>query len=148
MADTGKTIALIKALAKVDPADIQESVEDWLDDHPEATTTVQDGSVTKAKLDSNLQSTVDDVSDLKSALNDIGLLDEMIMGTVQTISFDQSGNVSQITHSRNGAVVRTDVFTFGANAITEVRTLAATGESVTIVTNTTTLETTITHTAA
>lgn len=69
MADTGKTIALIKALAKVDPADIQESVEDWLDDHPEATTTVQDGSITKAKLDNNLQSTVDDVSDLKSAID-------------------------------------------------------------------------------
>lgn len=50
-----------------DPDKIAAAVDDWLDDHPEATTTVQDGSITKAKLDSNLQGTVDDVSDLKSA---------------------------------------------------------------------------------
>ena len=70
MADTGKTIGLIKALASVDPEVIQSSVEGWLDDHPEATTTVQDGSITKAKLDQNLQSTVDDVGDLKSAVTE------------------------------------------------------------------------------
>ena len=71
MADTGKTIGLIKALASVDPSEIQSSVEGWLDDHPEATTTVQDGSITKQKLDQNLQQTVDDVGDLKSAVTDI-----------------------------------------------------------------------------
>jgi len=62
------TLGAAVQLAK-DPATIKASVEDWLDDHPEATTTVQDGSITKAKLDSNLQSTVDDVTELKSALN-------------------------------------------------------------------------------
>lgn len=31
-------------------ADTRETVQDWLDDHPEATTTVQDGSITKTKL--------------------------------------------------------------------------------------------------
>ena len=50
-----------------DPEKIATAVSDWLDDHPEATTTVEDGSITKAKLDSNLQGTVDDVSDLKNA---------------------------------------------------------------------------------
>lgn len=79
MADTGKTIGLIKALASVDPEVIQSSVEGWLDDHPEATTTVQDGSITKAKLDQNLQSTVDDVGDLKSAMNDVKNLEEPVL---------------------------------------------------------------------
>lgn len=69
MADTGKTIGLIKALASVDPSAIQSSVDDWLDDHPEATTTVEDGAITKAKLDSSLQQTVDDVGDLKSQIS-------------------------------------------------------------------------------
>lgn len=57
---------LIQATAKdlVPPA-----VDEWLDDHPEATTTVEDGAITKAKLDSDLQETVDDVSSLKSAIN-------------------------------------------------------------------------------
>lgn len=55
------------------PTDAQtaDAVSAWLDDHPEATTTVQDGAITKAKLDSNLQGTVDDVDDLKSQLTDL-----------------------------------------------------------------------------
>ena len=97
---------------------------------------------------SRLSDKLSEVSDLKRAITDVNLLDEMIMGTVQTISFDQGGNVSRIVHSKNGAAVRTDVFTFGAGTITEVRTLAATGESVTITTNTATLETTVVYAAA
>ena len=58
--------ALSKKMA--DPDKIAAAVDDWLDDHPEATTTVQDGSITKAKLDSNLSGAIDDVSDLKNAL--------------------------------------------------------------------------------
>lgn len=64
----GAAIALIKKNKPTD-AQVESAVSDWLDDHPEATTTVQDGSITKAKLDENLQGTVDDVSDLKSAVN-------------------------------------------------------------------------------
>ena len=70
MADN-KLIPLIKALGQPSAADITAAVNDWLDDHPEATTTVEDGSITKAKLDSSLQGTVDDVADLKSALGDV-----------------------------------------------------------------------------
>lgn len=44
--------------------DLQDAVDTWLDDHPEATTTVEDGAITKAKLNSGLQGTVDDVDDL------------------------------------------------------------------------------------
>lgn len=55
MSDTGKIIALAKALGGgADPAVISQAVEDWLDDHPEATTTVQDGSITADKLASAL----------------------------------------------------------------------------------------------
>ena len=35
----------------ISPEVIADAVDDWLDDHPEATTTVADGSITKAKLD-------------------------------------------------------------------------------------------------
>ena len=72
MSDTGKIVALIKALsAKVDPSVIESAVSDWLDDHPEATTTVEDGSITKAKLDEDLQETVDDVSSLKTEITNV-----------------------------------------------------------------------------
>lgn len=83
----------------------------------------------------------EEIASLNSALT---LLEDVIPDTVQTIVFDSSGNVQRITHVRNSAAVRTDVFTFAASTITEVRTLA-TGESLTIVTNTDTLETTTTY---
>lgn len=86
----------------------------------------------------------DDVTELKSAF---ALFQENIPGTVQTIAFDSAGNVQSITHMEGITAVRTDVFTFAASTITEVRTLAS-GESLTIVTNTDTLETTTTYAAA
>ena len=96
---------------------------------------------------SELDSTKLDVaiSDLKSTTL---LQEETIPDTTQTISFDSSGNVSSIVH-KDGSnnTIRSDAFTFGANTITEVRTLY-TGETLTIVTNTTTLVTTVTYAAA
>ena len=70
-----------------------------------------------------------------------------INDTVQSIVFDSVGNVSTITHVRNNVMIREDEFAFGDGTITEVRTLN-TGETLTIVTNTTTLVTTVTYAAA
>lgn len=86
-----------------------------------------------------------EITGLKSA---ILLQEETIPDTTQTISFDSSGNVSSIVH-KDGSnnTIRSDAFTFGTNTITEVRTLY-TGETLTIVTNTTTLVTTVTYAAA
>lgn len=55
----GAVIALIKALGGVEPSAITSAVNDWLDDHPEATTTVQDGSITYAKLATALAALLD-----------------------------------------------------------------------------------------
>lgn len=59
--------ALLNKFKDNKPTDAQvaQAVDDYLDDHPEATTTVQDGAITYAKLDSNLKGSVDDVVDLK-----------------------------------------------------------------------------------
>lgn len=73
MSSTGKTIALIKAMG-LDPTLVEGAVEDWLDDHPEATTTVQDGAISRAKLDADLKAKTDAVPDLKSATNHINEL--------------------------------------------------------------------------
>ena len=86
------------------------------------------------------------VTELQDMYKKIELMESYIPDTVQTITFDQqTGNISQILHSRNNVAVRTDVFTFGSNSVTEVRTLD-TGESLTIDTNTATLVTTVTYT--
>ena len=87
---------------------------------------------------------IETASELSELRNTLSLLDDEIPDTVQTITFDQNGNVQSIAHSRSNVAVRTDVFTFAANSVTEVRTLS-TGQSLTIVTNLSTLETTITY---
>ena len=45
----------------IDPSVIEEAVSDWLDEHPEATTTVEDGSITRAKLADTLKADTDAV---------------------------------------------------------------------------------------
>ena len=104
----------------------------------------QAGEDTRATIPSDYTQLSDDVTELKSAF---ALFQENIPGTVQTIAFDSAGNIQSVTHRENNVVVRTDVFTFASSTITEVRTLAS-GESLTIVTNTETLETTTTYAAA
>lgn len=83
------------------------------------------------------------VGNLKSAMN---LLHDEIPTTVQTYVFTD-GSVSQVLHKSGNTTVRTDTFTYATNTITEVRKLN-TGESLTIVTNLQTLETTVTYAAA
>ena len=134
-------IAILES-GKLDPDKIKDAVDEWLDEHPEATTTVEDGSITYDKLHSSVTG---DIRWLKSITT---LQEENIPDTTQTITFDGNGNVSQIVHTDgNNVAIRTDVFTFAANSITEVRTLN-TGESLTIVTDTDTLTTTVTYAAA
>ena len=59
----GAVIALIKALGGADPSVIASAVDAWLDDHPEATTTVEDGSITSDKLASALAAAIDSIAD-------------------------------------------------------------------------------------
>ena len=75
------------------------------------------------------------------------LMADMLPGTTQEITFGADGNVQKITHKAGGVTEREDVFTFGTNTITETRTLD-TGDVLTIVTNTETLATSVTVTAA
>lgn len=67
------------------PTDAQASsaIASWLNQHPEATTTVQDESITEAKLANNLRENItnssESVSDLKSAIGE--LVCANLMGT-------------------------------------------------------------------
>ena len=65
--------ALLNKVKDNKPTDAQvaQAVDDYLDDHPEATTTVQDGAITYAKLDSNLKATIEDIP---STAADVGAI--------------------------------------------------------------------------
>lgn len=67
MAELGTVVALIKSMSGADPAVIEEAVADWLAAHPEATTTVQDGSITEAKLAQDVLADLAEVEELKEA---------------------------------------------------------------------------------
>lgn len=105
-------------------------------------------SVTGAAADA--KKTGDEISELNERLSDVKddlkLLSDEIPDTTQSYIFS-NGSVSQVTHSRNSVAIRTDTFTYGESTITEVRTLN-TGETLTIVTNLITLETTVIYSAA
>ena len=73
--------------------EIQTYVEDWLDDHPEATTTVEDGSITVGKLHPSLKKEVSRVVDTFEDLYDTTedevtvLEDNSYYGSGQTVTF-------------------------------------------------------------
>lgn len=75
------------------------------------------------------------------------LLGDSVENTTQAYTFDGSGNLAQVTHTRDNTAIRTDAFTYGEGTVTEVRTLN-TGETMTFVTTLATLATTITYAAA
>jgi poly(3-hydroxybutyrate) depolymerase len=85
---------------------ITDEVDDWLDDHPEATTTVEDGAVTLAKLADSVKehfALADDVDELKSALNVLtentdftGGVDYKVILSIDTGKWYRSSNYTTI----------------------------------------------------
>lgn len=88
--DTEDKTSVVRAINEVNShviSGIETAVDNWLDDHPDATTTVQDGSVTESKLSASLalktingyitpemfgavgDGVADDASELQSAIN-------------------------------------------------------------------------------
>ena len=52
----GTTYTFTVTNGDVDDAEIQAYIEDWLNDHPEATTTIEDGAITTSKLSEEVKS--------------------------------------------------------------------------------------------
>ena len=74
---------------------LTDDVNAWLDEHPEATTTVQDGAISYSKLNSSLKESVDDVAELKS---DVGNL-ESVSEDVNTKMGWRIGDMSNGTYT-------------------------------------------------
>lgn len=91
-------------------AAIADEVSDWLDAHPEATTTVEDGAITYAKLDASLQGSVDDVSSLKSALTQKTSIDATAKITGNREIVFASGKIDNTTSPVDTTVVADATF--------------------------------------
>lgn len=92
--------------------DVDESVQNWLDEHPEATTTVQDGSITYPKFSANLFSLlfkenaviVEDINNLvlvssKTYIlkNGTYMLSNAVTGTVDDVKIYGNGSIIKNT---------------------------------------------------
>ena len=94
--DFGTGIALIKGLGgKPTDEQVTTAVDAWLDAHPEATTTVEDGSISYAKLNSSLKGTVDDVGDLKTAIDDLSTATSLDVGKALSPKTVANGKVTE-----------------------------------------------------
>lgn len=71
---------------KVSPTLIEDAVENYLENHPESTTMVADGSITKAKLNQELQASIEDVSSLSEAIENKA--DAIVVDTDETGKHD------------------------------------------------------------
>ena len=128
-------------------SEIGDAVSAWLDENvPAGQTLVADKTLSIEGAAAEAQTTGEIISNMQIETK---LSAEDIPNTVQSFAYGLDGNVSTITHTSTESgvgVVRTDTFTYGTNSITEVRTLSS-GESLTIVTNTETLQVTVTYSA-
>ena len=82
------------------------------------------------------------LSEINTGTIEENLLRDELPGTSKTVTMDGNGNPTQIVHSDNGTTIRTDVLTWTASSVTEVRTLSS-GKYIEIVTNLETLAQTI-----
>ena len=103
------------------------------------TSTAQNRTWSAKKLDEEKQSLK---TQIVNGTIEENLLRSELPGTAVAVTFDSNDNPATITHSKNNVTIRTDVFTWGTDSVTEVRTLA-TGKKITIVTNLVTLAQTI-----
>ena len=102
MAELGTVVALIKSMGGADPAVIEQAVQEWLDDHPEATTTVQDGSITEAKLAQDVLADLAEVEELKEAIEQKPETKTTTETGVDLDLSDENGNV--ILELKNGHI--------------------------------------------
>lgn len=99
----GMVVALVKAFAPgADPAVIEQAVADWLDAHPEATTTVQDGSITEEKLASELAAKIGEIDTLSEAIKNQPEQRNTDASTADLDIVDPSGYV--IARLKNGHI--------------------------------------------
>lgn len=77
-----------------------------------------------------------------NSLEDL-LLQTSIKDTVVSVTKDSQDRVSSIVHKRNDLPIRTDVFSYSDNTITETRTLNGKDKTLTFTYNLSTLETVV-----
>ena len=138
--DADAEIALMKETSATEQENIDEAANEALSDIAEAKSAMLSEIEIAAEIVQTTGDSETAVMSQKATTTNIHLLNA-IKGTTQTVTFNSNGTVQTVTHKdSSGKTLRTDSFTYGTDTITETRTLAS-GETLTITTNTKTLTT-------
>lgn len=126
MAEAGKIVALAKAIAGsgIDPTVIEQTVADYLDAHPELITTVQDGSITEAKLASTVLAKLNLVPSLSDEI--VQLTDNLDAAFAKESA--SASPIVKITDGADGAPIENVSVTIGS-ASTSAR-IRVTGKNI------------------
>ena len=80
-------------------AQVGTAVNTWLTAHPEATTTVQDGAISRAKLNDDLKAKTDAVPELKSAITE--QTRNLITGSIKNASLESNGSIYRPSQNKS-----------------------------------------------
>lgn len=119
--DKGDVVGAINEVYDQFTGGIAEAVSNWMDEHPDVTTTVEDGSITKAKLDAALKTTIDSIGGLA---DDVQTLDSTVQTTAGNVN-DLADNVETMQEVLQTAANNIGTLQSNVNALnSNVGTLA------------------------
>lgn len=90
----------------LDPEEIAPAISNWLDEHPEATTSIEDGSISYAKLTSSLQDKADGIDEITTeSYSRYNVLSPewLPTGTIKNVEITRNDDVFTFTGTASGS---------------------------------------------
>lgn len=97
-ADVAEARAIAEQVQEIVDTAAETAVDNWLEEHPEATTTVQDGSITKEKLNESLRNKIDEESEFYGYDIERGQMDGVgyYFVTIPKVNYDGKRSVLKV----------------------------------------------------
>lgn len=133
IAQNASDIEALREYESIFTGDVGESVQNWLDEHPEATTTIEDGSITSTKIAQNAITNDKLAADLKKPwykIHDINLFGRMAEINLpveasypEAITYDSRRGLFYIgTHDYSGGDYSSEIVAIDINSYAIVST--------------------------
>ena len=97
-ADVEEARSIAEQIQEIVDTGAETAVDNWLEEHPEATTTVQDGSITKEKLNESLRNKIDEESEFYGYDIERGQMDGVgyYFVTIPKVNYDEKRSVLKV----------------------------------------------------
>lgn len=127
--NANSTLESVREYIDTFQGNIDDAIDNWFDAHPEATTTVQDGSITREKFTESLNKKIDSIyNTVQDMVQDVSLSSGMFVQTGGHGSvYDGGGQLYRITsvepHAQSSAEVPAEVYETLTNGLYAERVL-------------------------